>query len=150
MRTFRALGLLWIGAWAGFMAAAAIAKRAIPSHGDEESDEVGFFAIMNGIELKSRAKNFRGGSMFAWYGGIAVDLREATLAPDVQLSTSTLFGGIALRVPPDTHIESNLKALMGGVDVKKAEVQAVGAPTLTLEGFALFGGISVSARGSSD
>jgi hypothetical protein len=149
MRPFRALGLLALGGWFGFMGAAAVAKRAIPSRGDEDSDEVGLVAIMDGIELKSRAKDFRGGSMLAWFGGIAVDLREATLASDVRLSTHALFGGIAVRVPPDTRIESDAKSVLGGVAVKKAEVQAVGAPTLTLEGFALFGGISVSAGGSS-
>ena len=38
--------------------------------------------MLDGIDLKSRAASFRGGSMFAWLGGIAVDLREAQLAPD--------------------------------------------------------------------
>lgn len=44
-------------------------------HGDEESDELGLVAVFNGIELKSRATAFRGGSMLAWLGGIAVARR---------------------------------------------------------------------------
>ena len=81
-------------------AAAAVVKRAVPSRGDEESDEVGLVAIFDGIELQSRATAFRGGSMFAWYGGIAVDLCEAQLAAEgAHLDLHALNGGIAVKVP---------------------------------------------------
>ena len=97
MRVFRSLGLLTLGAWGGFHAAAVLTKRAIPSRGDEESDELALVAIYDGIDLKSRATAFRGGSMLAWFGGISVDLREATLAPEGgHLTLNTRFGGIAI------------------------------------------------------
>jgi hypothetical protein len=146
MRAVRTLGVLALGAWGGFMAAAALARRAIPSRGDEESDEVALVAIMNGIELKSRAQAFRGGSMLAWYGGIAVDLREATLAPGAQLTVNALFGGVAIRVPPTWRVESSLSAIAGGADVSVPEPDDSDAPTLTVDGRALFGGIAVGAR----
>ena len=72
MRTFRALTLTSIGFSAGMAAGAAVVRRAIPSRGDAESDEVGLVAIFDEIELESRATAFRGGSMFAWYGGVAL------------------------------------------------------------------------------
>lgn len=84
MRPLRGLLLFKLGAWVGMMAAAAFVRRAVPSHGDEESDELGLVAVLNGIELKSRARAFRGGSMLAWFGGIAVDLREVELAPGAR------------------------------------------------------------------
>ena len=37
-------------------AAAAFIKRALPSRGDEESDELTLVAVFDGIDLKSRAK----------------------------------------------------------------------------------------------
>jgi hypothetical protein len=83
--------------------------------------------------------------MLAWYGGIAVDLREATLAPHAHLSLHSLWGGIAIRVPPGWRVESSLNAVAGGVDVSVPEPDE-GAPTLTLEGFALFGGVAVGAK----
>src|SRR5438067_8561414 len=91
MRVIRSLLLFKLGFWAGMMAAAAFVKRAVPSRGDEESDELALVAVMDGIELTNRSKAFTGGSMVAWYGGIAVDLREAELAPDARLSVRTLF-----------------------------------------------------------
>ena len=146
MRPFRALALTTLGLYVGFGAAAAVMKRAIRSRGDEESHEVALVAIYDGIDLKSRAQAFRGGSMLAWFGGIAVDLREARLAPDARLSVHSLFGGVAIRVPPDWRVESSMKALAGGVDARGAVTEAADAPTLTVDGFALFGGIAIGAR----
>ena len=121
-------------------------KRAIPSVGSEESDEVSLVAIFDGIDLKSRARAFRGGSAFAWFGGIDVDLREAELAPGgAQLTLNTLFGGIAVRVPPGWRIESGLSAIVGGVDARGL-ADDPGAPTLKLEGLAVLGGIAVGAK----
>ena len=99
MRPIRAFALTGFGAVAGFAGAAAVAKRALPSRGDESSDELALVAIFDGIDLKSRAAAFRGGSVLAWFGGVALDLREAALAPDAHLSVHALFGGIAIRVP---------------------------------------------------
>ena len=61
-------------------------KRALPSRGDAESDEVALVAIFDGVKLESRSQAFRGGSMLAWFGGVAVDLREAQLAPGALIS----------------------------------------------------------------
>jgi hypothetical protein len=127
------------------MGAAAFVKRAVPSRGDEESDELGLVAVFDGIDLTSRATSFRGGSVLAWYGGISLDLREATLAPDARLTVHTLFGGVAIRVPPEWRVESNLQALAGGADVRPGS-KSPDAPTLTLDGRALFGGIAVGAK----
>ena len=127
------------------MAAAAFVKHAVPSRGDEESDELGLVAVFDGIDLTSRATSFRGGSVLAWYGGISLDLREATLAPGAHLTIHTLFGGVAIRVPPEWRLESNLLALAGGADVRPGTEDA-DAPTLTIDGRALFGGIAIGAK----
>ncbi len=146
MRVFRALGYTTLGAFAGFAGAAALLKRAVPSRGDAESDEVALVAIFDGAELRSRATAFRGGSMLAWFGGVAVDLREAQLAPDAHLRLHALCGGIAIKVPEGWRVRSNLTALAGGVDVRVPEPEDPAAPTLTLDGSALFGGVAVGAR----
>lgn len=146
MRPVRGLLLFKLGAWVGMMGAAAFVRRAVPSRGDEESDELGLVAVLNGIELKSRARAFRGGSMLAWFGGIAVDLREAELAPGARLSLHTLFGGIAIKTPPTWRIESELKVLAGGAETRSPAQDDPQAPVLTLTGTALFGGIAVGAK----
>jgi hypothetical protein len=149
VRLLRALLLFKLGFWAGSVASALLLKRMYPSRGDAESDEVALVAILDGIELKSRAQSFRGGSMFTWLGGIAVDLRDAQLAPDAHLDVGSLFGGIAIRVPPEWRVEARVKAFGGGVAVKAPEADSGDAPTLTIDGFSAFGGIAVGAKPSS-
>ena len=149
MRFFRNLLVFKLGFWAGTFASAALLRRAFQSRGDADSDEVKLVAIINGIELSSRAQAFRGGSMFTWLGGIAVDLREAQLAPDAHLELGSLFGGIALRVPPGWRVESELQALAGGVAIEVPAPESDTAPTLRLTGFSAFGGIAVGAKPTS-
>ena len=144
MRALRSLLVFKVGVWVGMMAAAAFVKRAVPSRGDEDSDDVALVAVMDGIQLRSHARNFRGGSMLAWFGGIELDLSEAELAPDAHLSLRTLFGGIAIETPPDWRIESSVKAVGGGVDAKTSADPD--APVLTLDGTAVLGGVAVGAR----
>ena len=84
--------------------------------------------------------------MFTWLGGIAVDLREAKLAPDAQLELGSLFGGIALRVPAGWRVESDVRSLAGGAAVDVPEPDDPNAPTLRVTGFSAFGGIAVGAK----
>jgi hypothetical protein len=151
MRLLRAIGLTILGFWAGLMAAAAMMKRVLRSRGDAESDEVALVAIFDGIDLVSRASAFRGGSMFAWFGGISVDLRAAKLSPDgAQLDLHALNGGISITVPESWRVRSSMRAVAGGVDARALEPQAADAPTLTLDGFAAFGGVAVTAKPAVD
>ena len=58
--------------------------------------------------------------MLAWFGGITLDLREATLAPGARLTVNTIFGGVAIRVPPEWRLESNLpRPRRKGRDLRK-------------------------------
>lgn len=146
MRLLRALLLFKLGFWAGMVASAALLQRVVPSRGDEDSDEVALAAILNGVELRSNSKTFRGGSMFSWLGGIAVDLREVELAPNAHLDVHSAFGGIAIRVPAGWRVESNVKSFAGGVAISVPEPENADAPTLRLDGFTAFGGVAVGAK----
>jgi hypothetical protein len=119
----------------------------LPSRGDSEGDEVALVAIFDGVTLESRADALRGGSMLAWFGGIAVALRKATLAPQAHLSLHSLLGGIAIRVPPGWRIESHVQAIGGGVAIDVPEPESDAARPV-LDGFTLLGGVAVGARPS--
>jgi hypothetical protein len=123
--------------------AAAFFKRVVRSRGDAESDELALVAILDGVELESRAKAFKGGSMLAWFGGIDVDLRDAELASGARLSVHALFGGIDVTTPASWRIESDVRTFMGGADARGAAEDDPDAPVLTLDGMAVFGGIEV-------
>ena len=145
MGLVRRLLLFKLGALVGMIVAAAFFKRIVRSRGDAESDELALVAILDGVQLESRAKAFRGGSMLAWFGGIEADLSGAELAPGARLSVHALFGGIEVTTPATWRIESEAKAVMGGIDARGADDPA--APVLTLDGMAVFGGIEVRPAG---
>jgi hypothetical protein len=146
MRLFRTLALVELGAWMGLVGATLILKRVLRSRGDESSDEVALAAVLDGVTLKSRAQAFRGGSMLAWLGGVAVDLREASLAPEATIVAHSVLGGVAIRVPAGWRVESSAKAIAGGVAIDAPEPDDPAAPTLKIEGFSLLGGIAVGAK----
>lgn len=89
--------------------------------------------------------------MLAWFGGISVDLRTAQVSSDgAHLDLHALNGGIAITVPEGWRVRSTMRALAGGVDARAPEPEAAEPPTLTLDGFAVFGGVAVTAKPASD
>ena len=51
LRVIGKLALLVFGVFAGWMAAAAVVKRVLPSRGDAESDEVALMAVFDGAKI---------------------------------------------------------------------------------------------------
>ena len=146
MRVAGRIVIFVVGLFAGFMAAAAVVKRAVPSRGGAESDEVALMAVFDGAKLHSEAKAFRGGSMVAWFGGVDADLRAAELASGARLTVGALFGGIQLIVPESWRIETSIKAVAGGYDVGGEDPPDPDAPLLVVDGYALCGGVAVSRK----
>jgi len=118
-----------------------------PSVGDEESDEVDLVTIFDGVELKSRAAAFRGGSWITMFGGGELDLREATLDPSgATLRVNAIMGGGDVQVPDGWNVELASKAIMGGVGAHRpSATEDPYAPTLRIEARAIMGGFGVTS-----
>lgn len=150
MRAIGKLLVFCLGLWAGFMGAAAVVKRALPSRGNAESAEVALVAVFDGTKLRSASKAFRGGSILAWFGGVDVDLRNADLAEGARLDVTALFGGIQLTIPEGWRVESHIKAVAGGYAVGGQDPDDADAPTLEIGGYALCGGVAVSRKPAAE
>jgi hypothetical protein len=143
-RLIRTIGLLTAGAIGGFAGAAALMRGAVRSRGDAESDELALVAIFDGIELANHSPTFRGGSVLAWFGGVSLDLRDATLAPGASIDVRALFGGVAIRVPPTWRVEAHGAAIAGGWDSSAARPDDPEAPLLLVNVTAAMGGASIT------
>ena len=134
-----------IVAMGSLLAGAAIAKQRLPSVGNEESNEVALTAILEPLEFESHATAFKGGSLLTWFGGGDVDLRGVRLDPGgATLTVKTLFGGGRLFVPESWNVDLRVRAVFGGsADIRPAYERAPDAPTLVVDGFAVFGGFAV-------
>jgi len=141
------VGLTFITALVSAISAAILKERLI-SRGEELDDEIDLVTIFNGREFVSKAPAFRGGSVLTWYGGGSVDLRDATLDPaGATLETRTIFGGFQLVVPETWQVRTNVTAIFGGVaDTRDHSRVIPDGPVLVLSGFALFGGVQVTAE----
>ena len=145
-RVIRTVFLLFTGAVLGVLGAAGLlrgwfGRRA--GAADPSSDEIEIVAIFDGAELTSQASAFRGGRVLAWFGGIDVDLRGATIVDGAELDVRALFGGIAVHVPAGVRVDGHGRAILGGVDLSSGGPDDPGTPTIIVRAAAAFGGISV-------
>jgi hypothetical protein len=139
-----------LGAWFAFLAGAAVYAKLMGRQSttpEPDADEIDLVATFGPMEYHSTAGSFRGGSVTTWFGGGTLDLRNATLDPaGATIKTSTLFGGGNLIVPDDWRVETALVGIGGAGDGRPSGNPPAGAPTLRLEGLALFGGWGVTSE----
>jgi hypothetical protein len=117
--------------------------------GDEDSDEFQLAVIMGGKESHSRAAHLKSATVITCLGGMALDLREATLDPSgASLELRTTMGGIEVRVPQSWAVEVDQETLGEAlkVDVNSPEDLPEDAPELRIHAVTRMGGGLITAR----
>ena len=137
-------------AWFLFMLAAAglafVKRRAVVPQ-EPDADEVDLVASFGQLDYTSTANAFRVGSVQTWFGGGVVDLRQATLDPmGATIEVNALFGGGNLVVPEDWNVETKVAGIGGIGDGRPQRDRSPEAPTLRVEGIALFGGWGITSE----
>jgi len=149
----RALGIILL-AWFAFVCGSAmyaLARRRAAVPQDPDADEVDLVANFEGLDFRSRAQAFRGGTVTTMFGGGELDLRDATLDPaGATIRVNALFGGGNLVVPESWNVEARVIGIGGIGDGRAAVERTIDAPTLRVEGTALFGGWGISSAPSSE
>ena len=139
---------LAIVAWIATLVAAVIgavrAKREAPPLPDTADDEIHLQSVFEGLDFRSTATAFRGGTLVCWFGGGNLDLRDATLdRMGARLEVRAIFGGGSILVRDEWNVSVRVVGIGGAADARPAADRDLGAPTLTIEGMALFGGFGV-------
>ena len=81
------------------------------------------------------------------FGGAELDFSEAQFSSQTtQIKVFCLFGGTDLYVPEGINTISKAICIFGGIDDRVQSSDVMGAPTLILEGFILFGGIGIKMK----
>ena len=103
--------------------------------------------VFGGGERQINTKNFKGGRLFAMFGGYKVDFRHADMEGDqVVLDASAVFGGGEIIVPESWLVSMQGAGVFGAYEDKTRHFQPdASKPTKTLiiKGVAVFGGIEV-------
>jgi len=103
--------------------------------------------IFGGGDRAVNTKNFKGGSLFAMFGGYKIDFRHADMEENqAVLDASAIFGGGEIIVPEHWLVSMQGAGIFGGYEDKTRHFQPdASKPTKTLiiKGVAVFGGIEV-------
>jgi hypothetical protein len=122
-----------------------LAKGRLMPSGEPADDEIEVVAIYDTANLASTAPALRRARVTAWYGGGTLDLRDATLDPaGARLTVRAIFGGYRVLVPETWRVELTSVGIFGGIgDIRRKDLVAEGGPILTIDGFAVFGGVGI-------
>jgi hypothetical protein len=126
-----------------------LARQLFLGLGDETTGEFELVTIMEGKQFASRADLLRSGKVTTVMGGVDLDLRDASPAPEgADLAVFTIMGGVALRVPDTWIVETDGRALVGGHQTSVANRSALpeDAPVLRVHARTLFGGLDIAAK----
>ncbi len=106
-------------------------------------------AVMSGVARKGNWCVPAQHTSFAFWGGIDIDLRQATFAQQhVTITAVAIMGGIDIVVPDDVRVEVTGIGLMGGFDSSGDATTAPdpNGPVVTVNGLAFWGGVSVERK----
>ena len=117
--------------------------KAVSKLNDKFSKEDESGAVFGGANIDMSGKEFKGKNINAVFGGLKLDLRKAKIKEDVIINASAIFGGIDILVPDNVIVETKSNSFFGGVSNKTKIVPKGKAPTIYVNGMALFGGIEV-------
>jgi hypothetical protein len=114
-------------------------------------------AIMSGSTRRGRWVVPRRYNAFAFWGGVELDLRDASFAErETVIRANAVMGGIEIIAPPDVDVRVEGFGLMGGYDDETSpddlEPPPPGAPVVRVVGIAFWAGVGVKrkARKSPD
>jgi len=106
-------------------------------------------AFFGGIERRITTQNFEGGQAMAIFGGVEIDLRQASMeADEAVLEVNSIFGGCEIRVPETWIIITEGQGIFGGYvdNTRQTGVPDIANPkkkTLLIRGAAVFGGVEI-------
>ena len=86
---------------------------------------------------------FRGGKFTAVFGSIRVDLRQAIIRDNVNMTVSAVFGGVEIFVPNYVKVVSKSSSIVGGTADKSNKNLPADAPTIFINAQNTFGGTEI-------
>jgi hypothetical protein len=111
------------------------------------ASHVSGFGIFGGSEKRVTTATFTGANLTALFGGVELDLRDATIAErPAHVSAIALFGGVEVHVPSEWNVDLDVLPILGGASderLRRERDESHDEIDLVVSGFAAFGGVSV-------
>ena len=115
-----------------------------PSEPKETEQIVNIFSGSNRSGAWKVAKET---TVFGLFSGADIDLREAQLThKTVHIKVYSLFSGVDIFVPENVNVMSKAFCVFGGIDNNAQSTVDNDAPTIIIEGVAIFSGIDIKIK----
>lgn len=109
----------------------------------------GGVAVMSEFKRQGRWSVPRVFTGFAFWGGGRIDLREAVFTEKaVKIRAFAIMGGIDVIVAEEANVHVTGVAVMGSFEHGSSGAGVPAAPTITVSGFAFWGGVTVKRKPS--
>lgn len=109
------------------------------------------WTVFGGGRRVITSQDFRGGELFAIFGGYEADLTRAAIkADEVELQVNAIFGGIEIHVPGSWQVINHGVPIFGGFEDKRLTGPGNGGEQtgrLIIRGHAVFGGVEIMSQG---
>jgi len=102
-----------------------------------------YSAIFSSNNVHVKGEQFNGTNLNSIFGSIVLDLRDAIIQHDVEITATAIFAGIDIFVPRGVGVKINNVPIFGGVSNKADQYTDAGAPTIYLNSTCMFGGIDI-------
>ena len=102
-----------------------------------------YHAIFTGINVRSDHELFEGATLNTTFGGIDMDLRNATIEKDIVIKASCIFGGIDLFLPANVKAQVGGTHIFGGVDNTFCSSSDENTPLVYIDATCIFGGMEI-------
>lgn len=110
-----------------------------------QSGDDQLIAIFGGATRKGRWRMPKRSNALALFGGVDLDLTEATFeGTEIEITGFWCFGGMEIKAPAGVEVRDRTAGIFGGTEIKGLGDPVPGAPVITIKGVSLFGGVSVT------
>jgi hypothetical protein len=105
-------------------------------------------AVMSGAKRKGRWRPGERCVSVAVMGGCKLDLRDAEITgPQLTINAVAVMGGVTIIVPEGIEVDVSGLSVMGGKDVRVAEVPPTpGTPVIRVRALSVMGGVTVRSK----
>lgn len=100
-------------------------------------------AIFGSRKVTYQNETFTGATMNAIFGGACLDLRNASMSGNIEITASAVFGGIDILVPENVRVVVSSVPIFGGVTNKAVNPVGDIRAVIHINATCMFGGIEI-------
>jgi len=113
----------------------------------DDPDKIEVVTVFGGCNKFYQSQNFKGGTVFAAFGGSEINLYGCKLAEGINyIDVTAIFGGSSIQVPSEWNIQIDVTPIFGGAGDKRIKSPNIVYDTtrvLVVKGVTIFGGIEI-------